>query len=253
MEMLYVTTIAAILVLCTALLFTARRVLRSSPLSSGELALAGIYDGPPADDTQSDERRSENDHENAAHDYESAVQERLDSVVRRRAAVKHVDSEAIMATWVPSPGALEMTEREFEEIEAEMVEPHGRNLEMPTMESVNEEIVASDDFALSPATSMGQRDDFAAETVADDDFAAKFAVTETPIPPVSAEPAAKVTDKAADREPMREKRTRTSKPSPAGYTRGLDCLLLGVSVLVLVAMQRGAFRHRSLESSHRVA
>ncbi len=43
MEFLYGTTMAAIFVLCLVLLWTARRILRSSPLSSGELSLARLH------------------------------------------------------------------------------------------------------------------------------------------------------------------------------------------------------------------
>ena len=42
MQILYGTTMAAIFMLCLVLLWTARRILRSSPLASGELSLARI-------------------------------------------------------------------------------------------------------------------------------------------------------------------------------------------------------------------
>ncbi|HTU51711.1 MAG TPA: hypothetical protein VMF56_14045 [Acidobacteriaceae bacterium] len=41
MQILYGTAMAAIFVLCVVLLWTARRILRSSPLTSGEFSLAG--------------------------------------------------------------------------------------------------------------------------------------------------------------------------------------------------------------------
>lgn len=44
MQILYVFAIVAVCVLCLALLSTARRILRSSPLASGQLALSSIYD-----------------------------------------------------------------------------------------------------------------------------------------------------------------------------------------------------------------
>lgn len=248
MEILYVTTIAAIVVLCMALLFMARRILRSSPLSSGELALAGIYDGPSVDDTRQDDLRIEGGGKRTAHNYESAVQERLDSVVRRRTVVEHVDSEAIMATWVPSPEALDMTEREMEEIEAEMIEPHGLNPESPAIETSTAEATATDSGYEASAMQA-----FAAESIAVDNFMSEFALPETPAPAATRQSSTIPTDEVMDEKPVREKRTRVRKPLPAGYTYGLECLLLGVSVLVLVATQRSAFRHRSLESSHRVA
>ncbi len=42
MQILYGTAMAAIFMLCLALLWTARRILRSSPLTSGGLAFAGL-------------------------------------------------------------------------------------------------------------------------------------------------------------------------------------------------------------------
>jgi len=44
MQILYVIAMLAVFVLCVALLSTARRILRSSPLQSGQLALSSIQD-----------------------------------------------------------------------------------------------------------------------------------------------------------------------------------------------------------------
>lgn len=43
MQILYGTAMAAIFMLCLVLLWTARRILRSSPLTSGQLSLAPVY------------------------------------------------------------------------------------------------------------------------------------------------------------------------------------------------------------------
>jgi hypothetical protein len=43
MQILYGTAMAAIFILCVVLLWTARRILRSSPLSSGQFSLAGAH------------------------------------------------------------------------------------------------------------------------------------------------------------------------------------------------------------------
>ncbi len=57
MEILYVIAIVAVFVLCLALLSTARKILRSSPLSSGHLALSRIYDVErPGEESQEEER-----------------------------------------------------------------------------------------------------------------------------------------------------------------------------------------------------
>src|SRR6185437_7100861 len=52
MQLLYVLAIIAVFVLCIALLSTARRILRSNPLQSGQLALSSIrdFDRPEDDD-----------------------------------------------------------------------------------------------------------------------------------------------------------------------------------------------------------
>ncbi|MGA9957258.1 MAG: hypothetical protein WBQ06_03185, partial [Acidobacteriaceae bacterium] len=43
MQILYGTAMAAIFMLCLVLLWTARRILRSSPLTSGQFSLAGAH------------------------------------------------------------------------------------------------------------------------------------------------------------------------------------------------------------------
>jgi hypothetical protein len=50
MQILYVVGMMAVFVLCLALLSTARRILRSSPLESGQLALSSIQDFERSDD-----------------------------------------------------------------------------------------------------------------------------------------------------------------------------------------------------------
>ncbi len=44
MQILYLVAIFAVFILCVAMLSTARRVLRSSPLASGQLGISRIYD-----------------------------------------------------------------------------------------------------------------------------------------------------------------------------------------------------------------
>ena len=47
MQVFYIVAVVAVFVLCVALLSTARRILRSSPLAGGELGLGRIYDAEP--------------------------------------------------------------------------------------------------------------------------------------------------------------------------------------------------------------
>jgi hypothetical protein len=56
MQILYGTAMAAIFMLCLVLLWTARRILRSSPLTSGELSLIRLHEeiGPSDFSTETD-------------------------------------------------------------------------------------------------------------------------------------------------------------------------------------------------------
>ncbi|MGH9615990.1 MAG: hypothetical protein ACRD28_04545 [Acidobacteriaceae bacterium] len=54
MDILYGTTMAAIFALCVILLWTARRVLQSSPLTSGELSLTGVQPAIERNDFSAD-------------------------------------------------------------------------------------------------------------------------------------------------------------------------------------------------------
>ena len=49
MQILYGTAMAAIFMLCLVLLWTALRILRSSPLTSGQLSIAGVYESVGSD------------------------------------------------------------------------------------------------------------------------------------------------------------------------------------------------------------
>jgi hypothetical protein len=59
MEILYVIAIVAVFVLCLALLSTARRILRSSPLSSGQLSLSRSHDVEQPEEESLEDIRAE--------------------------------------------------------------------------------------------------------------------------------------------------------------------------------------------------
>jgi hypothetical protein len=238
MEILYVTTMAAIFVLCLALLFTARRILRSSPLSSGELALSGIYETQmPGDAVEEPAEVSD------APTFKQTVRDRLDSVVSRAATQEqeHVESEPVMASWVAS--SLRTTVR--------MSEPavnvlHEDQDEVDEMDKLNSFV--------SERIPLGT---FHANTIEPEPVAAESKMADAPAEqPIHASlnstmdsTAADSRENIAEQTPGKKKRARTRKPLPAGYGYALECLLLGVSVLVLVTTQRSSFRNRSLHSS----
>lgn len=225
MEILYVTTMAAIFVLCLALLVTARRILRSSPLTNGDLSIAGMYG------TQMPAGILDEDEETESPSFEDAVRARMDSVVSRQAEQEHVSTESVLANWVTAPLATNvgMSERDthWEDARHEY--------------RVEERDVATavlDDYETEPAMRAMTDAEIEAPIQAS---AMKHSEPE----------AAKET---VSNKPRKEKQSRERKPLPASYKYGLECLLLGVSVLALVASQRGAFRNKSVDTSrHRVA
>lgn len=172
MEILYVTTMAAVFVLCLALLWTARRILRSSPLTSGELSLTHV-----------DETTDRN---------ELFAQPNFVEI-----ALSHCESEiAEISPSLIDPVALEMMAAE-----QTMAEPI-QTPEMPLTDVHLTEISES---------------------------------SEVPI------------------EAVEKRSGRITKRLPHSYNYLLECLLLGVSLVVLVRTQRSSARHRSLMSSDQVA
>lgn len=234
MEILYVTTMAAIFVLCLALLFTARRILRSSPLSSGELALSGIYETQMPRDTIEESAEA-----NDTATFKQSVRDRLDSVVFRAATQEqeHVESEPVMASWVAS--SLKTTVRMSEPVVNVLHEDPDELDEMDKLNSFVSERI--------PLGTLH------ANTIEPEPAAAESKMVNAPaeqtIHASMDSTAVDSRENIAEQTPEKKNRTRTRKPLPAGYGYALECLLLGVSVLVLVTTQRSSFRNRSLHSS----
>ncbi len=172
MEILYVTTMAAVFVLCLALLWTARRILQSSPLTSGELSLI------------------------------------------------HVDETIDRSELSAQPNFVEIAlshcEPEIAEISPSLIDPVA--LEMMASEQAMAEPIQTPEMPLTDVHS-------------------------TVIPESSEVPVQSVEKRGA----------RITRRLPHGYNYLLECLLLGVSVVVLVQTQRSSARHRSIMSSDQVA
>ena len=172
MEILYVTTMAAVFVLCLALLWTARRILQSSPLTSGELSLT-----------------------------------RVDETIDRNDLSAQPDFVEI---------ALSHYEPEISQISPNLIDPVA--LEMMASEQAMAEPIQTPEMPLTDVhlTEMSESSEVPAQ-------------------------------------PVEKRGARITKRLPHGYNYLLECLLLGVSVVVLVRTQRSSARHRSLMSSDQVA
>ncbi len=174
MQILYVTGILAVFVLCLALLSTARRILRS-PLAGGQLGLA------------------------------------------------HIEMPGLVMPDLDQDSPLE---------------PIAHNLPMARVET---EYVSSS--SVVDDTLWGDAED-PAQAVSADNAPHEEPIQVGPIAvvsePFSAEPGSE------DHE--------TRKPARRAYNYALECLLLGVSALVLIKTQRDTFRYRTAHpSSDRVA
>jgi hypothetical protein len=229
MEILYVTTMVAIFVLCLALLVTARRILRSSPLTNGDLSISSVYETQMPIGTFDQE-----DEEADSPNFEDAVRARMDSVVSRQAEQEHVSTESVLANWVTAP--LATTERMSErDTHWEVARHEYRAEEFGTTTAV------IDDPDSIPAVAAMEDTEIDLQAVDIPIQASAARVAESEEMPTSG-------------KPRKEKRSRERKLLPSGYGYALECLLLGVSVLALVATQRGVFRNKSVDTTrHRVA
>jgi hypothetical protein len=176
MEILYGTTMAAVFVLCLALLWTTRRILQSSPLTSGELSLLHAED--------------------ATDRSELSAQPNFVEI------------------------ALAQCENEVAEISPDLIDPMA--LEMMAAEASMEEAIQ----APAQTPKLQSMDVHLAE------------ITENSEVPTQS---------------VEKRSARTTRRLPHGYNYLLECLLLGVSLVVLVQTQRSSARHRSLMSSDQVA
>jgi hypothetical protein len=131
MEILYGTTMAAIFVLCLVLLWTARRILQSSPLTSGELSLTHVDEAIDRSELFDEPNYAEI----AQFDIEPAIAEISPSLI--------------------DPVALEMMaseERMVEPIQTSMATP-----ELPQTEVQLTEITESSEIPAQSAAKRGAR------------------------------------------------------------------------------------------------
>ena len=178
MQIVYVSAMVAIFVLCLALLSTARRILHSTPLTSGQLSISTNYDleGP-----QAETLARVNEAENFAPVVQAAYSD-------------------------PDPDFAEPALSQ-----ATAVEPASQFV---------------------PAKPIEARPLFA-----------------TPLPSIVQAPTPiAAPKKVANLLPAR-KAIRMRKPSRRVYNYAFECLLLGVSALVLIKTQRGVMRYRGSHPS----
>lgn len=140
MQLLYGTAMAAIFMLCVVLLWTARRILRSSPLTSGQLSITRIHESIDQSDFSTET------------DYAEIAQFDLEPEV------------ANIGTSLLDPIALEMmasassvsNERMAAPISAQIQEPIQAAMETPAPQRVNE-LVEAADVAAEPEAKRGGR------------------------------------------------------------------------------------------------
>lgn len=228
MEILYVTTIVAIFGLCFALYSTTRRILHSSPLSSGDLSLT-----QPERLTQSWEPVAQPSFEETSLSFEKPeyAEESSNLTNPAFASVMAPDTRRTSQPWEP------VTQPSFEETALSHKQPE------PVEESLN---IA--DFLLPEAT------------------APKEVLTETVFAPAAQMPLPELPRYVRDIymsetfkepeirvQPRAKREDRPAGSSPRTYHYILEYLLIGISVFVLVKTQRSVSEHRSLQSSNRVA
>jgi hypothetical protein len=169
--------------------------------------------------------------------FKQSVRDRLDSVVSRATTQEHVESEPVMASWVAS--SLKTTVRMSEPV-VDVVDEEQDELDKLNS-FVSERIPLGKIHANAIEPEPLATESHMADALAEQSIHAFVDSTVTDS-----------SEKIVEETPGKKKRSR--KPLPAGYGYALECLLLGISVLVLVTTQRSSMRNRSSHSSqHRVA
>jgi len=106
MQILYGTAMTAIFMLCLVLLWTARRILRSSPLTSGQLSLSPVY----ASDAQDDSSMETDYAEIAQFDLEPEVAEISTSLLDPIALEMMASANSLATETMTAPTATEIQE-----------------------------------------------------------------------------------------------------------------------------------------------
>jgi hypothetical protein len=144
MQILYGTTMAAIFVLCLVLLWTARRILRSSPLTSGELSLVSLHVAMDRNDFSPEPDYAEI----AQFDLEPEVAEISSSLIDPLALEMMTSGTSAANETMPDP------------IAAQVQAPMQATVETPALSQMDvqmTEIVESSDVAAQPKTKRNGR------------------------------------------------------------------------------------------------
>ena len=140
MQILYGSAMAAIFMLCLVLLWTARRILRSSPLESGQLSLARLHEAIDRIDVS-----TETDYaEIAQFDIEPALAEISTSLLDPIALEMMASASSVANETTPAP------------IAAQIQEPMQATMETPAPPQTEVLVEAADVFA-EPETKRGGR------------------------------------------------------------------------------------------------
>ena len=143
MQILYGTAMAAIFMLCLVLLWTARRILRSSPLTSGQLSLARLHEAIERIDVSTEP--TETDYaEIAQFDIEPEVAEISTSLLDPIALEMMASASSVANETMAAP------------IEAQIQEPMQTALETPAAPQM-EVLVEAADVIAEPETKRSGR------------------------------------------------------------------------------------------------
>lgn len=224
MEILYLTVVLAIIALCIVLFSTARRILHASPLTDGDLSITQMQRL-----TQSWEPTVQQSYEENSHPIEEPESansnEDMDDEDLNEEGLNM--EEYLLPQATPVAAAIQLEEPVAPAQQATMPEPQKATY-----------------FAEAPDAHIHP----------ESTYEVKQERMEAPTP------AAREDWMDVQRKPIREDSIRLRKSrddeaedTPRTQHYFLECLLLGISVLVLVKTQKSASQYGSQQSAHRVA
>ncbi len=221
MQILYVTAMIAISVLCVALFSTSRRVLRSKPAFGGELSLTHL--------------------KSAIESYESDVQ--LNPV--DMAMFPPPEREYVEPPSIPENFAVSTVIAPEDEVQEAVLTPE---------DEVQEAVLTPEDEVQEAVLTPEDEVQEAVLTPADEVWEALLTPEPTSVETPESVPSAEIVENQEIVAPVPPtRRARIAAHLPFEYNYLLECLLLGVSIFVLIRTQRSTARSKSAQSSDQVA
>ncbi|MDR5727868.1 MAG: hypothetical protein RB191_10620 [Terriglobia bacterium] len=232
MQILYVTAMIAISVLCVALFSTSRRVLRSKPAFGGELSLTHL--------------------KSAIESYESDVQ--LNPV--DMAMFPPPEREYVEPPSIPENFAVSTVIAPEDEVQEAVLTPEDEVQEamLTPEDEVQEAVLTPEDEVQEAVLTPEDEVQEAVLTPADEVWEALLTPEPTSAETPESVPSAEIVENQEIVAPVPStRRARIAAHLPFEYNYLLECLLLGVSIFVLIRTQRSTARSKSAQSSDQVA